>query len=245
MAARCCHRRRALKVRDERYRSLHLGDRGRSPRRRVAAAIPGPIDLHALLAKPIELMSILATPPDPRSPKEVWDEQHRLLANDPLAWQLKAESLIAAFEVLIADDERRAAENAQGRQIQSVAYMLAGFAIENLLKGQLIARRQHLDAAGKFKLGHHALRQLASDAGYSMDKAESRLLERIQQFTVWTAKYPVPLDSEAMRPRPTPDGGFAPRTYHQVGEDWPAVRAFFARFDNDLRHHRSQRDAVS
>lgn len=186
-----------------------------------------------------------ATPPDPRSPKEVWDEQHRLLANDPLAWQLKAQSLIAAFEVLIADDERQTAENIRGRRIQSVAYMLAGFAIENLLKGQLIARQQHLDAAGKFKLGHHDLRQLAVDAGYSMDGAENRLLERIQEFTVWTARYPVPLNSDSMRPRTTPGGGFAPRTYHHLGEDWPAVRAFFARFENDLHHHRSQRDVAS
>ena len=118
--------------------------------------------------------------------------------------------------------------------------MLAGFAIENLLKGQLIARRVHLDENGKFKLGTHDLRQLASDAGYALNKAENQLLERIQEFTVWTARYPVPLDSDAMRPRPTPDGNFAPRTYHQLGAEWPAVRAFFERFKNDLNRIRSK-----
>ena len=171
-----------------------------------------------------------ATPADPRSPKEAWDEQHRLLSNLPIAWQLKAESLIAAFEVLIADDERMERENLPGRRIQSVAYMLAGFAIENLLKGQLVARNEHRDSNGKFRLVTHDLRQLAFDAGYTLNEDENRLLERIQEFTVWTARYPVPLDSEAMRPRPTPEGGFAPRTYHQIGEDWPAIREFFERF---------------
>lgn len=101
------------------------------------------------------------------------------------------------------------------------------------------------DAAGKFKRSHHALRQLAVDAGYSMDGAENRLLERIQEFTVWTARYPVPLNSDSMRPRPTSGGGFAPRTYHDLGEDWPAMRAFFAHFENDLRLHRLQRDVAS
>lgn len=171
-----------------------------------------------------------ATLPDPRSPKEVWDEQHRLLSNQPIAWRLKAESLIASFEVLIAEDERMARENLPGRRIQSVAYMLAGFAIENLLKGQLVARNEHRDSNGKFKLVTHDLRQLALDAGYDLNEAENRLLERIQEFTVWTARYPVPLDSGAMRPRPTPKGGFAPRTYHQIGEDWHAIRGFFERF---------------
>jgi hypothetical protein len=179
------------------------------------------------------------TPPDPQSPKEVWDEQHRILLSEPFSWTLKAESLIAAFEVLIADDERKAVENLPGRRVQSIAYMLAGFAIENLLKGQLIARKEHLDKKGRFKLVTHDLRQLALDARYALGDDENRLLERIQEFTVWTARYPVPIDSDAMRPRATPGGGFAPRTYHQLGADWPAVRAFFARFKNDLSQLRS------
>ena len=121
-------------------------------------------------------------PADPGSPKEVWDEQHRLLFDDPLAWQTKTQSLIA-------DDEQMAALNVMGRGIQSVVYMPAGIAIENLLKGQLIAQRQHRDAAGKFKLGTHDLHQLAADAGYTIGlrpawdtprrgRVQSRLLVR-------------------------------------------------------------------
>ena len=82
---------------------------------------------------------------------------------------------------------------------------------------------------------------LARDAGYEMSEPENRLLEKIQEFATWTARYPVPLDSEAMRPRPTPDGGFAPRTYGQLGADWPAIRALLARFKSDLLQIRSVR----
>ena len=116
---------------------------------------------------------------------------------------LKADSLSDAFEILIADDERKATENAQGSTVQSVAYMLSGFAIENLLKGHMVASGKHRGNSGEFKLKTHDLRQLAVDAGHSLNEEENRLLERIQEFTVWTARYPVPINPEDMRPRPT------------------------------------------
>ena len=147
-------------------------------------------------------------------------------------WRRKAQSLIAAFDVLATHDDRQVLENASERCAPSVPYMLAGFAIENLLKGELVARRRHVDLKGKFKLTTHDLRQLASDAGHAVSSEDDRLLERIQEFTVWAARYPVPLDSEAMRPRATPEGGFAPRTYGQLGADWDAIRALFVRFAN-------------
>lgn len=171
-----------------------------------------------------------STPPDPRSPGELWDEQHRLIADEPLIWMLKAESLSHAFEILIAYDERKANENAQDGSVHSVAYMLSGFAIENLLKGQLVASGKHRNDTGALKLKTHNLRQLAVDAGHTLNEGENRLLERIEEFTVWTARYPVPIKPIDMRPRPTPDGGFAPRTYHRLGEDWPAIRGLLIRF---------------
>ena len=163
---------------------------------------------------------------------------------EPLSWLLKAESLISSFEVLIADDERLALEGQPGRRIQSVAYMLAGFAIENLLKGLLVARESPFDENGRFKFATHDLRQLAQDAGYELDESENRLLERVQEFTVWTGRYPVPIASDSMRPRANPEGGFTPRTYHQIGQDWPAIRGFFSRFKNELKQVMAGRTAA-
>jgi histone H3/H4 len=178
-----------------------------------------------------------STPPDPRSPKEAWDMQHRILATEPIVWLLKADSLMAAFEVLVADDERRAGQNLP-RRVQSVAYMLAGFAIENLLKGLLIAARTPLDKAGRFTLKSHDLLDLSAEVGCQLDDSNRRLLERMQEFAIWTGRYPIPLSSEPMRPRPTPDGSFSPRTYHIQGEDWPAIRVLFARLRDDLQRVR-------
>ena len=181
------------------------------------------------------------TPPDPRSPKDVWDDQHKSLTDEPLAWQLKADSLIDSFEILIAADTVKMENNLSGRRFLGVAYMLAGFAIENLLKGQLVARKAHRSDGGIFKLKTHDLRQLATDAGQKMSTEQARLLERIQEFTVWTARYPVPMNSEDMRPRTTPDGGFAPRTYHHAGEDWPAIRELLVKFRHELVRLRDAR----
>lgn len=181
-----------------------------------------------------ETSSMKPTPPDPRSRQHVWNEQYQLLKGNPMPWLLKAWSLIDAFEVLIADDERKEGTG-EPRRVQGVAYMLAGFAIENLLKGQLVARQAASERAGRFKFNSHDLRQLAQDAGYNVTDDENRLLERVQQFAVWTGRYPIPMEPDDMRPRATPDGGFAPRTFHQLGEDWPAIRELVARFAADLR----------
>lgn len=173
------------------------------------------------------------TPPDPRSPREPWAEQYQLLQNNPLPWLLKADQLIEAFEALIVDDERRASEG-RSRRIDSVTYLLAGFAMEALLKGLLIAAKKHLDARGRFRIATHDLRKLAIDAGYDLDRTELTLLERIEQFTTWTARYPMPLSVDDLRPRQTADGGFAPRTYHYQGEDRDPIRALIRRFKEDL-----------
>lgn len=176
------------------------------------------------------------TAPDPRSPKEIWELQHQILMSTPINWLMKAESLMDAFEVLIADDLVRA-ETGRPRRVLSVAYMLAGYAMENLLKGQLIARQpRQADSSkpSKFKFKSHDLGKLARAAGYSLTVEEAILLERIEQFTLWTARYPAPIDVDDMRPRPTLHGGFAPRTFHALGEDWDPIRCLLSRFKTDL-----------
>jgi hypothetical protein len=184
------------------------------------------------------------TPPDPRSPKDVWDEQHRLLAETPFAWVLKADALIAAFEVLIEADERASTSGDDSPQLSSVTYMLAGFAIEVLLKALLIRTESPLSANGRFQLNSHHLAELAQAASFPLMEGESDLLERLEQFLTWAGRYPIPLTSGPMRPRTTPDGGFAPRTYHNVGEDWPGVRALIARLKQTLPVINYERNGV-
>lgn len=165
------------------------------------------------------------TPPDPRSPKDIWDEQHRLLAEEPFVWVLRADELVLAFETLAAECDRNLQTRAHGPHLSGVAFMLAGFAVEVLLKALLIQTRVPLDENGRFELRSHHLAQLAVDTGFNLTDDESRLLEKLEEFLTWAGRYPIPVTSDPMRPRPLPSGGFAPRTYHNVGEDWPAIRA--------------------
>ena len=185
-----------------------------------------------------------STPPDPRSPKDAWDEQHLHLAENPIAWVLQADALIAAFETLAHADERALDSGDEPPRLSSVAYMLAGFAIEVLLKGLLVQKTRPLNANGRFVLHSHHLVELAKEANISLIESEPRLLEKLEEFLTWAGRYPVPLTSESMRPRTTPSGGFAPRTYHNLGEDWPAVRSLIERLKQALPTIKYERDGL-
>jgi len=168
------------------------------------------------------------TPIDTRSPKEAWDEQYRLLAEEPLHWALQADELTAAFDVLTADIQANLRSPRRGARTTSVALMLAGFAIENLMKGLLVRGQTPLSEDGKFQLRSHDLFKLSSDAGLSLSDAEARLLERVQEFLMWAGRYPIPLTVDNMRPRTLAGGGFAPLTYHTI-DDLTEVRGLIVK----------------
>jgi hypothetical protein len=159
--------------------------------------------------------------PDPRSPKEIWDEQHQLLGRDTVVWVMRADELFAAFELLAARDVCTPGELPE---VDGVAYMIAGFAVEVLMKALIIQKESGVDSKGQFQLKNHDLLKLADRAGLTISDDEKRLLERLQEYAIWAGRYPIPLASEPMRPRELPGGGFAPITCHFVGQDWDGVR---------------------
>lgn len=175
-----------------------------------------------------------STRPDPRSPGDIWDEQYRLLAENPIAWVIKADTLIAAFEVLAQRDEITLESQDNSPYVSGVAYMLAGFAVEVLLKALLVQNASPWNEKGQFQLKSHDLTELAHAADFNLIEGETRLLEKLEEFLNWAGRYPIPLRSESMRPRTTPSGGFASRTYHNLGEDWTAVRVLIARLKQQL-----------
>ena len=109
-----------------------------------------------------------------------------------VAWRRKATRLVLVSSAITRAKATRewssaaicTASHREPRRVQSVAYMLAGFAMENLLKGQLVARQVASERAGRFRFNSHDLRQLARDADYEVSDDEDRLLERVQQFAV-------------------------------------------------------------
>jgi hypothetical protein len=105
-----------------------------------------------------------------------------------------------------SDDERREIfEEAFAYNPRHV--MLAGYAIENLLKGLLVAVQperwvfEHRDKLLSWPSGGHDLVQLAKEASVSLTEKEEQLLDRIEVYVLWAGRYPVALNAQAMRSR--------------------------------------------
>jgi hypothetical protein len=70
--------------------------------------------------------------------------------------------------------------------------MLAGMAIENMLKGLILqgtARDARLELMSKKKLITHDLVTLATRAGVELADFEQELLARLSRFIVWAGRY--------------------------------------------------------
>jgi hypothetical protein len=76
-----------------------------------------------------------------------------------------------------------------------VAYMLAGFAIENAIKGLLIERLGPVDPSGrdiKNITREHDIVSLAKDEFPELIGRNVGLLEKLNEFVVWLGRYPRP-----------------------------------------------------
>jgi hypothetical protein len=170
-------------------------------------------------------------PIDKRSSREFWDDQHKKTASQQIAWVLTADQLLRAFQLLAQQAE---ADVIQLREqeipmpsVSGIAIMLGALAIENLLKAIRLQQVTPLfDSRGAFVLDTHDILKLAEDSAISLTSEERARLERLEQFVTWAGRYPIPLFSEAMRPRTFPNGGFAPRSFHCIPSDFAAILAF-------------------
>lgn len=168
---------------------------------------------------------------DKRSPGDLWDDQHKKLASNPLSWTLTADGLLRAFELLAAQvtEDLKMRDELRHKYIPNVistALMLSGFAIENMFKAIYVSQHPAFDRAGKLVVVTHGLIKLADEVGLPLTIDERTLLECLEQFLTWAGRYPVPLNADDMRPRTLPSDGFAPRTYGWSDDDFPQIRSF-------------------
>lgn len=90
--------------------------------------------------------------------------------------------------------------------MNSVAMMLAGFAMENMLKALRIAQLNSKspvrgnDPRVMKLLETHNLGQLAKDAGIETNSIASEALETLRQFLEWTGRYSRPVNSKKFWP---------------------------------------------
>ena len=89
--------------------------------------------------------------------------------------------------------------------------LLAGFAIENLVKALLIARNPNAVAARHDRLeqlvhgasARHVSVQLCQEAGVSLSLEEEDVVRRLEIFLLWAGRYPVPKDARKLGERHT------------------------------------------
>jgi hypothetical protein len=136
-------------------------------------------------------------------------EDFRDQANDPRAWLRASDSLWGAAEELVGGP-------------RFVAwYLLTGMAVEDILKGLIVARDGiELDDRGRLRLpwpapGHNLI-LLAANASVELTEEERQLVERLSEFVLWAGRYPIPRRLEEFRPRFLSAGDVTPAR-HLVG----------------------------
>jgi hypothetical protein len=129
-------------------------------------------------------------------------------------WIMKADELIAAANVLeeevkkywseIQPDEHNQPVNTSNRKyVQGAFSLLIAYALENYFKALLIHRNQK-DLKGWLLtnlpgyLKEHDLGKLATKLKFKLDTSEEELLCRLSRSSIWAARYPVPIEPQAL-----------------------------------------------
>ena len=163
-----------------------------------------------------------ATPtPDER---EAWRESVVGGARNPINWLFRAEAHLRCAAILEKAwiESRNRWMTAQGQtwinlttggdphedlnssleellSFGPVTMMLRGFAVENFLKGTLVAREPEVwvkTSSDKLFSWTHDLLKLASDARVSLSAAEAEVLRRLKIFIEWGGRYPTALTAD-------------------------------------------------
>jgi hypothetical protein len=129
---------------------------------------------------------------------------------DPILWRHQAGELAHAAQVLYeratqatntltrewpASDSLEANRLLADMSMIPVAYMLAGFAIENAIKGVLIERLGPVDPFDprvKNITSQHNMVSLAKDKFPELIEPNIGLLEKLYEFVLWLGRYPRP-----------------------------------------------------
>ncbi len=152
---------------------------------------------------------------NPHTPAQRWQEidfSNRL--TDTSLWIMKADELVAAANILevevlkywseIQPDEHNQPVNTSGRKyVQGAFSLLIAYALENYFKALLIHRNQK-DLKGYLLtklpgyLKEHDLGKLASKLKFKLDASEEELLFRLFRSSIWSARYPIPIEPKAL-----------------------------------------------
>lgn len=176
---------------------------------------------------------------DPPMPsKSTYQNWFEAAAKHPFTWKIQAVGLMRSANILLTQTQEDIKQDLDSADIHAEppvwgAYvMLAGLALENLLKGILVMRHQHLDIKDFMDdIKGHDLNILARAVGLHFDDRASFLLEKITSYIVWAGKYPAPLSVNEFLPCDYPDGGWGSVTVIAMS-DSVRIQSLFNRFES-------------
>lgn len=178
-------------------------------------------------------------------------------AQSPGGWLLSAENLRRAAEAIIAREDQflvpyLRAHDAATKEAMSIAYseghdagraevnapapnyppaqMLYAFAIENVLKGLIVASDPSLINSDKLNaaLRDHDLTALAKKAAFDVHAQEVPVLRALSELAVWAGRYPVAIYSRNFVAAPNRD------ELMDYGSRNPIMSKFFERAHGTL-----------
>jgi hypothetical protein len=136
----------------------------------------------------------------PKTPEQHWRDEFEGRGQTPIFWQVQARSLLCAGNVVReranALDGGRASSPDEATDPPHLRlmpiYVLYGYALENLIKGLLVARGEDATWSGTLDKGlrHHCFTELFRVAHVKTEPDEHRLLEDLRD-AVESGKYPV------------------------------------------------------
>ena len=162
-------------------------------------------------------------PPNATAKQAAEFTQKQLFVRDamPSEWLDYAEELAAAAEALWANSDNRmeirfeSEVEGPGTIQKEIGHcrsyiLLAGLALENVLKAALIAQDPTLINTGTLagSLKSHQLTDLASRSGLAFGKAEQRLMRVCQDAIPYWGRYPIPLTYARLKPKQAANARF-------------------------------------
>ena len=171
--------------------------------------------------------------------EQIKARQYELGAKLPISWKVVSDNLKHAADILFdhyhdankriiqrmlnksAHDKKQGPRTLEGKeledyrdsQMREVYFLLIGYAIENLLKGnQLVQHPEYFKPNKKMNdIKTHKLTELCKWCNISLIEEEIVLLNKLTRYVKWQGKYPIPLKSDEMFPMKKSDGTWETR----------------------------------
>jgi len=167
------------------------------------------------------------------------------VGNLPAAWEMSADSLLAAASLLRAARENSGTAPPQvgdpvseGEKSQPSELMIRGFALECFFKALWVKKGNQLASGGKLQpikgAAPHDLLQLADTVAFQCGPNERDVLKRLSLFTTSVGRYPIATEWGRTRIQKSFDGGSGPPTYWASPRDYTTYDALVARLVAEL-----------